>query len=144
MISTFIGQLIFDSEPRVRKAVAKFFVSNLEDLYKVNTEPIGDEQLDSILPKVSDHEEYLSPTRLWIKFKCLAETLSAYDGNEEESPGPRPASMLVAANMDSRYMLATQAIFPHMHELQEWESLAGYLLFDHSSYYESSQMILIL
>jgi cohesin complex subunit SA-1/2 len=128
-----IGQLIFDSEPRVRKAVAKFFVSNLEDLYKVNTEPIGDDHMDTILPKEYDNEEYLSPTRSWIRFKCLAETLRAYDGNEEEVHGHRPGSMLVAANMDSRYMLATQAIFPHMHDLQEWESLAGYLLYDHSS-----------
>jgi cohesin complex subunit SA-1/2 len=128
-----IGQLIFDSEPRVRKAVAKFFVSNLEDLYKVSTEPVGEEQFDTVLPKAYDTEDYLSPTRSWIKFKCLAETLSAYDGSEEESHIHRVGSMLVAANMDSRYMLATQAIFPHMHELQEWESLAGYLLFDHSS-----------
>ncbi len=128
-----IGQLIFDSEPRVRKAVAKFFVSNLEDLYKVNTEHVGDEQLDSILPKAYDNEEYLSPTQSWIKFKCLAETLKAYDGTEEESNSHRPTGTLVSASMESRYMLATQAIFPHTYELQEWESLAGLLLYDHSA-----------
>ncbi|KAF7507765.1 hypothetical protein GJ744_010066 [Endocarpon pusillum] len=128
-----IGQLIFDSEPKVRKAVGKFFVSNLEDLYKANIEPIGDEQLDSLMPKAYDNEDYLSPTRSWIKFKCLAETLKAYDGNEEQGNGHRQTSMLVASNMDSRYMLATQAIFSHMRELQEWESLAGYLLYDHSA-----------
>lgn len=133
-----IGQLIFDSEPRVRKAVGKFFVANLEDLYKVNTEAIEDEHIDSIIPKAYDGEEYLSPTRAWIKFKCLAETLRAYDGNEEENGGIRATSMLVAANMDSRYMLATQAIFPHMPELQEWESLAGYLLYDHSAIMSSA------
>jgi cohesin complex subunit SA-1/2 len=126
-----IGRLIFDSEPRVRKAVAKFFVSNLDDLYKASIEPIGD--LDSILPKVQEEEDYLSPSRTWIKFKCLAATLRAYDGNEEDSDDRGTTTMLVAPNMDSRYMLATQAIFPHMQELQDWEALAGYLLYDHSA-----------
>lgn len=128
-----IGQLIFDSESRVRKAVAKFFVSNLEDLYKVNIESLGEEELDSAMAKAYGEEDYLSPSRSWIKFKCLAETLSAYDGVEANTDGLRPSSMLIAANLDSRYMLATQAIFPHMHELQNWESLAGYLLYDHSA-----------
>jgi cohesin complex subunit SA-1/2 len=131
-----IGQLIFDTEARVRKAVGKFFVSNLDDLYRAHIEPIADEQLDSILPKVQDDEDYLSPSRSWIKFKCLAETLIAYDGSEEEKDDRAESSMLIVpemANMDSRYMLATQAIFPHMQELQEWESLAGYLLYDHSA-----------
>jgi cohesin complex subunit SA-1/2 len=133
-----IGQLIFDSEPRVRKAVAKFFVANLEDVYNVNVEPFSDEQLNVILPNAHDSEDHLSPTRSWIKFKCLAETMRAYDGDEEQSRCHRPSSMLVAANMDSRYMLATQAIFPHMDELQHWESLAGYLLYDHSSIMSSA------
>jgi cohesin complex subunit SA-1/2 len=130
-----IGQLIFDTEARVRKAVGKFFVSNLDDLYKAHMEPIGDEQLDSILPKVQDDEDYLSPSRSWIKFKCLAESLIAYDGEEDYDDRAEPSMLIVPemANIDSRYMLATQAIFPHMQELQEWESLAGYLLHDHSA-----------
>jgi cohesin complex subunit SA-1/2 len=127
-----IGQLVFDTEPRVRKAVAKFFVSNIEDLYKANTEDFDKEQYEAALPKHND--DYLGPTQSWIKFKCLAQTLTSYDEDEDGVPEQpdQPRDVLSAAELDSRYMLATQSIFPYMNELQQWESLAGYLLYDHS------------
>jgi cohesin complex subunit SA-1/2 len=127
-----VGQLVFDAEPRVRKAVAKFFVSNIEDLYKANTEDLDKEQYEAALPKRND--DYLAPTQSWIRFKCLAQTLTSYDNDEDgpADPPDRPRDVLSAAELDSRYMLATQSIFPYMKELQEWESLAGYLLYDHS------------
>jgi cohesin complex subunit SA-1/2 len=127
-----IGQLVFDTEPRVRKAVAKFFVSNIEDLYRANTEDFDKEQYEATLPKHTD--DYLGPTQSWVKFKCLAQTLTSYDGEEDGKADPpdRSRDVLSAAELDSRYMLATQSIFPYMKELQEWESLAGYLLYDHS------------
>ena len=127
-----IGQLVFDTEPRVRKAVAKFFVSNIEDLYKANTEDFDKDQYQAVLPK--HHDDYLAPTQSWIKFKCLAQTLTSYD-DEEDGKANQPdlsRDVLSAAELDSRYMLATQSIFPYMKELHEWESLAGYLLYDHS------------
>ena len=34
--------------------------------------------------------------------------------------------------MDSRFVLATEAVYPHFDELSNWQTLAGYLLFDHS------------
>ena len=127
-----IGRLVFDTEPRVRKAVAKFFVSNIEDLYKANTEDFEKEQYEAALPLYN--ADYLLPTRSWIKFKCLAQTLTSYDDEEGANVAlpDRSRNMQSAAELDSRYMLATQSIFPYMKELQEWESLAGYLLYDHS------------
>ena len=127
-----IGQLVFDTEPRVRKAVARFFVSNIEDLYKANTEDFDKEQYEAALPKHND--DYLAPTQSWIKFKCLAQTLTSYDQDEDDKADPpdRSRDVLSAAELDSRYMLATQSIFAYMKEVQEWESLAGYLLYDHS------------
>ena len=127
-----IGQLIFDLEPRMRKAVGKFFVSNLEDLFKVRVEAVGQEQLDENLEAEPDGENHLRPNQSWIKFKCLAESLVAYDSGEQEHSREGAANLLLATNTDSRYMLATQAIFPHLAELRQWESLAGYLLYDHS------------
>ena len=127
-----IGQLVFDTDHRVRKAVARFFVSNIEDLYRANIEDFDKEQYEAAFPK--DNDDYLAPTRSWIKFKCLAQTLTSYDNDEDskaDSPD-RPRDLLSAADLDSRYMLATQSIFPYMKELEEWESLAGYLLYDHS------------
>jgi len=129
-----IGRLVFDTELRVRKAVAKFFVSNIEDLYKSSIEDMDDEQYKEALPEPEDVDDFLNPNQAWIKYKCLAQTLASYDiddaSNVVESD-QRP--VFEADESDSRYMLATQSIFPHMSELHRWQSLAGYLLYDHSS-----------
>ena len=125
-----IGRLIFDAEPRVRKAVSKFFVSNIEDLYKASIEDLDAEQYNEALLK--DSEDYLIPTQAWIKFKCLAQTLLGYDADGESEGGGHSHDVLLDDDPDSRFMLATQSIFPHMEELQGWEFLAGYVLYDHS------------
>ncbi|RMD44970.1 hypothetical protein DV735_g52, partial [Chaetothyriales sp. CBS 134920] len=125
-----VGHLIFDAEPRVRKAVAKFFVANIEDMYAAEVEAFDEESYAEALP--ADVDDFASPRQSWIKLKCLATTLGsssidAESESDEKAPAYRPNQF------DTRYMLATQAIFPHMAELAEWESLAGYLLYDHSS-----------
>ena len=127
-----IGRLIFDSEPRIRKAVARFFVSNIEDLYKATTEDFDQVQYQAALPDAGDVEDFMVPTRSWISFKCLGSVLAGYD-NDEESLDGAAHSLQLNSISDSRYTLAAQSIFPHMVELQQWEDLAGYLLYDHSS-----------
>jgi cohesin complex subunit SA-1/2 len=124
-----IGQLIFDSEFRVRKSVASFFVSNIEDSFKSVIEDMDEEQLSAALPEIRHEDDYMMPAQAWIKYKCLAESLNPQDGEEQSE---KATGTQVFDNMDSRYVLATQAIFPHMEELQDWEGLAGYLLYDHS------------
>jgi len=129
-----IGRLIFDTEPRVRKAVAKFFVSNIDDLYKASLEDLDAEQYEAILPSPDHNDDFMHPTQSWIKFKCLAQTLGSYDKDSESVEGGEAGQpVLRTVETESRYMLATQSIFHHMSELQQWESLAGYLLYDHSS-----------
>lgn len=128
-----VGKLIFDTEPRVRKAVAKFFIANIEDLYKLSTEDLDQEQYEAALPKLEDIDDTLSPNQAWIKFKCLAQTLGSYDKDSSSEHGDDHHVPLRSEDSDSRYMLATQAIFHYLSELDSWESLAAYLLFDHSS-----------
>ncbi|KAI1619950.1 cohesin complex subunit SCC3 [Exophiala viscosa] len=128
-----IGRLTFDSEPRIRKAVAKFFVSNTEDLYKATVEDFDEAQYQEALPTEDDTDDYLVPSRSWIKFKCLGSILAGYDSDEESLDGANTRSLPMDNSSDSRYTLATQSIYPHMKELHEWELLAGYLLYDHSS-----------
>ncbi|KAK4935103.1 cohesin complex subunit [Elasticomyces elasticus] len=128
-----IGRLIFDSEPRIRKAVAKFFVSNIEDLYKATIEDFDEAQYQEALPTEDDTDDYLVPSRSWIKFKCLGSILAGYDSDDESLDGATTRSLPMDISSDSRYTLATQFIYPHMKELHEWELLAGYLLYDHSS-----------
>ncbi|EXJ94245.1 hypothetical protein A1O1_02638 [Capronia coronata CBS 617.96] len=128
-----IGRLIFDSEPRVRKAVAKFFVSNIEDLYRASIEDFEEAQYQAALPGADEVEDLTVPTQSWIKFKCLGSILAGYDNDEESLDDVAAQTLPSTFTADSRYTLATQAIYPHMPELHQWESLAGYLLYDHSS-----------
>ncbi|KAK5331906.1 cohesin complex subunit [Exophiala xenobiotica] len=128
-----IGRLIFDSEPRVRKAVAKFFVSNIEDLYGASVEDFDEAQYHAALPDKDEVDEYTVPTQSWIKFKCLGSILAGYDNDEESIDGTAGRSLPTDLSIDSRYTLATHSMYPYMRELHQWESLAGYLLYDHSS-----------
>ena len=128
-----IGRLIFDSEPRVRKAVAKFFVSNVEDLYAGCIEDWDKAEYKAVLPSEVADDEYQTPVQAWIKFKCLAQTLESYEAGSQSEHGENSRGTLRNDDWDSSYMLATQSTYPYLKELHGWESLAGYILYDHSS-----------
>lgn len=127
-----IGRLIFDTEPRVRKAVAGFFADNITDLFESAVEELGgDESINEVLgEEVDDHN---APRIAWLKFKCLAEVLQSYDvGDDGETLKSDTTETLNLSGTDSRFSLAAQAIYDSVPEVQEWETLAGYLLYDHS------------
>ncbi|KAJ5945562.1 hypothetical protein N7454_002401 [Penicillium verhagenii] len=134
-----IGRLIFDVDPRIRKTAGQFFTANVQDTVESMTEEVEDE-LNEMFPD-DDEDDYESPKRSWVKFKCLADILQAYDAEEiEQSEVPIiPRGVLSGAPADSRFVLATEAIYPHMEELSQWQSLAGYLLYDHSQITDSSE-----
>lgn len=127
-----IGQLIFDHEAKVRKAVAGFFKSNIQDAYDAIVEDFDQEQLNEVLPDHDDEEDYREPDKSWIKFKCLAQSL-ALGSHEESRANPKALNIFSSEHVDSRYMVATQAIYKSMPELEHWRRLAGYLLHDHST-----------
>ncbi|KAL4912278.1 hypothetical protein BDW62DRAFT_26146 [Aspergillus aurantiobrunneus] len=129
-----VGRLIFDSEARVRKAAGPFFVANVQDVFDSTIEESVDE-VNEVFGDDEDEDNFESPKRFWIKFKCLADILQAYDTPEDEAvpePGVTSRDALSGISMDSRFVLATEAVYPHFDELANWQSLAGYLLFDHS------------
>ncbi|KAI9640223.1 cohesin complex subunit [Ciborinia camelliae] len=132
-----IGKLIFDSEPKVRKAVVSFFVENVKDVFDAKIEELGGEDaLEEILTVEDD--DYDSPRASWIKLKCLAEVLQNYDVSDEDEMPSQIEQVTVERYLDlsrgeSRFTLAAQALYEKMPELKEWEVLAGYLLHDHSS-----------
>ncbi|KAL3495767.1 hypothetical protein BJX62DRAFT_233032 [Aspergillus germanicus] len=128
-----VGKLIFDSEARVRKAAGPFFVANVQDVFDAVVEDVSDEVNEMFGDE--DEDDFESPKRAWIKFKCLADILQAYDIPKDESapePSLKSRDVLPGISLDSRFVLATEAIYPHFAELTNWQSLAGYLLFDHS------------
>lgn len=134
-----IGRLIFDTEPRVRKAVAGFFAENINDHFESTIEELGGEEgIDEVLGE-EDDEDFDTPRKSWLKLKCLAEVLQSCDSGDEENPSPiEPGApgandSLAAIGVESRSSLAAQAICNGLPEVKEWEILAGYLLYDHSS-----------
>lgn len=135
-----IGKLIFDSEPRVRKAVAGFFAENISDLYESTIEELGgEENLDEATGEVAD-DDYDNPRQAWLKLKCLAEVLQSYDTNGGEESPPEAVinpDTLGTVVLETRYAMAAQAICEGVPEVKDWEVIAGYLLYDHSSSLES-------
>ena len=132
-----IGKLIFDSEPRLRKAVAGFFAENVQDSFQAIIDDLGDEnELDEALGELDD-ENFDKPRKAWLKLKCLAEILEIYDSDsadtESSDGGLDNDQHLIAAGVESRYTLAAKAICSGMPEIKEWEILAGYLLHDLST-----------
>ncbi|CAG8975381.1 hypothetical protein HYALB_00009522 [Hymenoscyphus albidus] len=130
-----VGRLIFDSEPKVRKALVGFFAANMKDLYENKIEEIGGEEVIDEYLQIEDEENFDAPRPEWIRLKCLAEILQSYDvEDEEELPSQIPqAKFLDVTGSKSRFTLAAQALYDKIPDLREWEVLAGYLLFDHSS-----------
>ncbi|KAJ5654291.1 hypothetical protein N7490_001294 [Penicillium lividum] len=127
-----VGRLVFDVDPRIRKTAGQFFVFNVQDSVESITEEV-EEELKEMFPD-DEEDDYESPKRSWIKFKCLVDLFQTYDAQEgEKSEVPITSRVVLSgAPADSRFVLATEAIYPHMEELSQWQSLAGYLLYDHS------------
>lgn len=129
-----IGKLIFDAEPRVRKAIAGFFAKNVQDLLESTLDEIsGADGLDEVLGEEVE-DDYESPRKAWLKLKCLAEVLESYDSeNEDQDLVKGDADALVAVGVESRYSMAAETMCTGIEEAKNWEVLAGYLLYDHSS-----------
>lgn len=131
-----IGRLVFDSEPRVRKAVAGFFAENIKDLVESVVEDLGgDETIEEALGEEVE-DDYDSPRKPWLTFKCLAESLQGYDiegtGSQDDTRHD------FTQREDSRLTLAAQTVYDGIAELEQWETLAGYLLYDLSNVDTSS------
>lgn len=130
-----VGKLIFDSEPRVRKAVAGFFAENISDLFESTIEELGGEDtLEEALGDSAD-DDHDVPRKSWLKLKCLAEVLQSYDTSGEESPTEKAPFIdsVGPTILMSRCSMAAHSICEGVPEVKDWEMVAGYLLYDHSS-----------
>lgn len=138
-----VGGLIFDAEPRVRKAVAGFFAENINDLYELTVEDFGGEEglADALGEEVED--DFDAPRASWLKLKCIAEALQSYDAEDDEQGsvlrGVGAGGGLIATGVESRYAMAARTIYDGIPVAREWEVLAGYLLFDLSSTEQPSE-----
>ncbi|KAF7520033.1 hypothetical protein G7054_g12899 [Neopestalotiopsis clavispora] len=134
-----ICKLLFEAEPRVRKAVVPFFVELIEEVIINKIDEIGGtDALDEVFGDGSE-ADYDQLHKVWINIKSLAENLAVYNAQLDEEQdelrhGLDVAAEVVNANIpESRIVLATQALYEKMPEISNWQSLAGYLLFDHTT-----------
>lgn len=132
-----VGRLVFDTDPKVRKAVAAFFSENINDLCNAKIDDLGGmETLEEALPEVGE-DNYEAPRVEWLKFKSLAESLQSYH-QDENIPSQVERSrvdgdlILHLGDGSSRFSLAADVLYDKVDEIKEWQMLAGYLLFDHS------------
>ncbi|KAI1439823.1 STAG-domain-containing protein [Annulohypoxylon stygium] len=140
-----ISKLLFDSELRIRKAVVGFFTALVTELVDGKVDDIGgSDALEEVFGDV-EKNDYDSLRMDWINIKSLAENLAVYDTQLDEEQdeirhGLDVAADVVNANMpDSRIALATQVLYEKIPEISNWQILAGYLLFDHSTSAKSRQ-----
>ncbi|KAI0884254.1 STAG-domain-containing protein [Annulohypoxylon maeteangense] len=140
-----VSKLLFDSELRIRKAVVGFFSALVQELIDTKIDDIGGS--DALEEVFGDEEEddYDSLRKDWVNIKALAENLAVYDAQlddeqDEIRHGLDVAADVVNANTpDSRIALATQVLHEKIPEISNWQILAGYLLFDHSTSAKSRQ-----
>jgi cohesin complex subunit SA-1/2 len=134
-----ISKLIFDSEVRVRKAVVGFFSELVQELIDNKIDEIGGNDVLEEIFGEEEEEDYDSLRKDWINIKALAENLSVYDGQldaeqDEMRHGLDVAADVVNANIpESRISLAAQALYEKVPEIANWQVIAGYLLFDHTT-----------
>ncbi|KAI1337472.1 STAG-domain-containing protein [Xylariaceae sp. FL0016] len=134
-----ICKLLFDSEIRIRKAVVPFFAELVQEFIDNKVDDIGgSDALDEVFG-VDEDDDYDSLRKDWINTKALAENLSSYDSQlddeqDEMRHGLDVAAEVVNANLpESRIALAAQALYEKMPEINNWQVIAGYLLFDHTT-----------
>ncbi|KAI1761442.1 STAG-domain-containing protein [Hypoxylon sp. FL1150] len=134
-----VSKLLFDSEVRVRKAVVGFFSALVQELVENKVDEIGgSDALEEVFGE-EEEDNYDSLRKDWINIKALAENLAVYDEQLKEEQddirhGLDVAADVVSANLpDSRIALATQVLYEKIPEINNWQILAGYLLFDHST-----------
>lgn len=134
-----VCKLLFDTEARVRKAVVPFFVSLVQEFIDSKVDDIGGHEVLEDTFTGQDEHDYSSLRGDWINIKALAENLAVYNSQLDEEQdeirhGLDVAAEVVNANIpETRIALATQALYEKMAEINNWQVLAGYLLFDHTT-----------
>ncbi|GAP84119.1 putative stag domain-containing protein [Rosellinia necatrix] len=134
-----VSKLVFDSEIRVRKAVVSFFSELVQEFIDNKIDEIGGNDVLEELFGDQEEEDYDSVRKDWINIKALSENLAVYDAQLDAEQDEIRHGLDVAADVvnaaipDSRISLAAQVLYEKMPEISNWQVIAGYLLFDHTT-----------
>lgn len=138
-----VGRLIFDAEPRVRKAVVPFFVASVEDSFNDKKDDLGGETaIEEGLPAAwADEDATESPSLAWLELKALVELFESFEPDEIPAnfapDGGNWHEQLVASGSESHFSVAAQSLCSGMVTLKNWQLIAGYLLYDSSRFSEA-------
>ncbi|KAI1126075.1 hypothetical protein F5Y10DRAFT_220840 [Nemania abortiva] len=134
-----VSKLVFDSEIRVRKAVVGFFSELVQEFIDNKIDEIGGNDVLEELFGDQEEDDYDSMRKDWINIKALAENLAVYDTQLDAEQDEIRHGLDVAADVvnatipESRISLAAQVLYEKMPEISNWQVIAGYLLFDHTT-----------
>lgn len=129
-----VGCLIFERDDKVRKTSARFLAAGINELYDAKIDQLGGLEAFEELPIP---EDFVSPRIEWIKLKCLAETLQAYQTEELPQDIDRARLggelNLNVTKVESRFTHAAEDLREKIKEVDDWRVVAGYLLFEFPS-----------
>lgn len=134
-----VSKLVFDSEVRVRRAVVGFFSALVGEFIDNKIDEVGGTDVLEELFGEQEEDEYDSVRKDWINIKALAENLAVYDAQLDAEQDEIRHGLDVAADVvnatvpESRIALAAQVLYEKMPEISNWQVIAGYLLFDHTT-----------
>ncbi|KAF2969355.1 hypothetical protein GQX73_g4187 [Xylaria multiplex] len=134
-----VSRLVFDSEIRVRKAVVGFFSELVQEFIDNKVDEIGGNDILEELFGDQEEDDFDSIRKDWINIKALAENLAVYDAQLDAEQDEIRHGLDVAADVvnatipESRISLAAQVLYEKMPEISNWQVIAGYLLFDHTT-----------
>ncbi|KAK9468620.1 STAG domain-containing protein [Lipomyces arxii] len=144
-----VSGLVFDSNPRVRKAVVGFLMANIKEVVSTKLEEIGDAKEirlyltgeDDVSSDDEDENEHAQPgsnggqkiRRSWFVLKTIVEILDSHNPEELGSPiRATKMEVLVAGRTESRFSIAAQALWESTSHLPGWSEVLRYALFDNS------------
>ncbi|ODQ73517.1 hypothetical protein LIPSTDRAFT_70525 [Lipomyces starkeyi NRRL Y-11557] len=142
-IDTVCG-LVFDTNPRVRKAVVGFFMANIKEIVVGKLTNIGDvEDIREYLSgEVEDESDVTSAedggrdenmvSRSWFTLKSIIEVLESYNPQSLGNPiHMSKLEVLIGGRTESRFSIAAQALW-NVAQLPSWIEIVNYALFDPS------------
>ncbi|KAK9323002.1 STAG domain-containing protein [Lipomyces orientalis] len=136
--------LVFDTNPRVRKAVVGFFMANIKEIVSEKLTEIGDvEEIREYLVDNEAHEiddssdkdgrgEENKVKRSWFTLKSIVEVLESYNPQALGNPiHVSKLESLIGGRTESRFSIAAQDLWT-VAQLPSWTDIVDYALFDPS------------
>jgi hypothetical protein len=133
-----VARLVFDAEPRVRKAAGGFLRGLWEErAEKVKADWEGARGNKKKRGAKIDEETMAGHLEWKALASLLVETSTALDKpSEDPAAGPSRPNVLLAPQgqvITTRASAAFESLAPEIEKVQDWEGLVDYLLLDHST-----------